>query len=94
MKGRAAGRRADLGVGGKEKFFVGEAAKGMRMVLPRDQAAKVKVEVKVPAQVTAPVKKGQVVGEVDDDRATGELGRIEVLAPRDIERTHWWSGWF
>lgn len=80
--------------GGKEKFFVGEAAKGMRMVLPRDQAAKVKVEVKVPAQVTAPVKKGQVVGEVVTMQGDKELGRIEVLAPRDIERTHWWSGWF
>jgi D-alanyl-D-alanine carboxypeptidase (penicillin-binding protein 5/6) len=80
--------------GGKEKFFVGEAAKGMRMVLPRDQAAKVKVEVKVPAQVTAPVTKGQVVGEIVTMQGDKEIGRIDVLAPRDVARTHWWSGWF
>lgn len=79
---------------GKEKFFVGEAAKGMRLVLPRDQAAKVKVEVKVPAQVTAPVTKGQVVGEIVTMQGDKEIGRIDVVAPHDIERTRWWSGWF
>lgn len=80
--------------GGKEKFFVGEAAKDLRMVLPRQEAQQVKVEVKVPAQVSAPVAKGQVVGEIITRQGDKEIGRIDVVAPRDIERTHWWSGWF
>jgi len=80
--------------GGKEKFIVGEAAKDLRMVLPRQQAQQVKVEVKVPTQVEAPVTKGQVLGEIVTMQGDKELSRIEVLAPRDVERTHWWSGWF
>lgn len=80
--------------GGKEKFFVGEAAKGLRLVLPREQAQQLKVEVKVPAQVTAPVTKGQVVGEIVAMQGQKEVSRIDVLAPRAIEKSHWWSGWF
>ncbi|MEW6272945.1 MAG: D-alanyl-D-alanine carboxypeptidase family protein [Thermodesulfobacteriota bacterium] len=80
--------------GGKERFFTGEAAKDLRLVLPRQEAQRVKVEVKVPAQVDAPVSKGQVVGEIIAVQGDKELSRIEVLAPKDIARTSWWSGWF
>ncbi|MBM4242248.1 MAG: D-alanyl-D-alanine carboxypeptidase [Deltaproteobacteria bacterium] len=80
--------------GGAEKFFVGQAAKGLRVVLPRDQAARVKVEVKVPAQVSAPVTKGQVVGEVVTMQGDKEIGRTDLVAPHDVARTSWWSGWF
>lgn len=80
--------------GGKEKFFVGEAAKDLRLVLPRQQAQQLKVEVKVPAQINAPITKGQVVGAIITMQGEKELSRIEVLAPKDIEQTHWWSGWF
>lgn len=79
---------------GTEKIVVGQAAKGLRMVLPRDRAAKVKVEVKVPAQVSAPVTKGQVLGEVVTMEGDREIGRVDVVAPHDIARTSWWSGWF
>lgn len=80
--------------GGTEKIVVGQAAKGLRMVLPRDRAAKVKVEVKVPTQVSAPVTKGQVLGEVVTMEGDREIGRVDVVAPHDIARTSWWSGWF
>lgn len=79
---------------GKERFFTGEAARDLRLVLPRQEAQQVKVEVKVPAQVDAPVAKGQVVGEIIAVQGDKELTRIEVLAPKDIERTSWWLGWF
>ena len=91
--GQAVGAQISV-AGGKEKFFVGEAAKGLRMVLPRQEAQQLKVEVKVPTQVDAPVAKGQVVGEIVTRQGDKELSRIEVIAPRDIERAHWWSGWF
>lgn len=91
--GQAVGAQISVS-GGKEKFFVGEAAKDLRMVLPRQEAQQLKVEVKVPAQIDAPVAKGQVVGEIVTRQGDKELSRIEVLAPRDIERAHWWSGWF
>jgi len=91
--GQAVG--AQIGVaGGKEKFFTGEAASDLRLVLPRQDAQRLKVEVKVPAQVSAPVTKGQVVGEIIVVQGDKEIRRVDVLAPRDIERTSWWSGWF
>jgi D-alanyl-D-alanine carboxypeptidase len=62
--------------------------------MPRQQAQQLKVEVKVPAQVNAPVAKGQVVGEIVAVQGDKEVSRIDVLAPRAIEKTHWWSGWF
>ncbi len=80
--------------GGKERFFTGEAARDLRLVLPRQEARQLRVEVKVPAQVSAPVTKGQVVGEIIAVQGDKEISRIDVLAPRDIERTSWWSGWF
>ena len=79
---------------GKEKFIVGEAAKDLRMVLPRQQAQQLKVEVKVPAQIEAPITKGQVIGEIVTMQGDKELSRIDVLAPHDVERTRWWSGWY
>jgi serine-type D-Ala-D-Ala carboxypeptidase (penicillin-binding protein 5/6) len=80
--------------GGAEKSFKGEAAEGMRLMLSRAEAAKVQVDVKVPAQVSAPVKKGQQVGEIVTRIGDQELKRIKVVAPRDIAATSWWSKWF
>lgn len=80
--------------GGTERFFTGEAAKDLRLVLPRQEVARLKVEVKAPAQVDAPVAKGQVVGEIVAVLGDKEVSRIDVLAPIAIERTAWWSGWF
>jgi D-alanyl-D-alanine carboxypeptidase (penicillin-binding protein 5/6) len=79
--------------GGTEKSFQGEAAQGFRTVLPRAEAQKVQVEVKVPAQVSAPVKKGQQVGEIVAMQGDRELARIPVVAPRDVEATSFWSRW-
>jgi D-alanyl-D-alanine carboxypeptidase (penicillin-binding protein 5/6) len=90
--GQAIGAEVSVS-GGTEKAFHGEAAEGFRTVLSRAEAQKVQVEVKVPAQIPAPVKKGQVVGEIVarlDDR---ELTRIPVVAPRDIEATSFWRRW-
>jgi D-alanyl-D-alanine carboxypeptidase (penicillin-binding protein 5/6) len=73
---------------------VGLASGDLRLTVPRADATKVKVEVKVPAEVAAPVKKGQVLGEVVVTRGGESLGRVEVVAASDIESTSWWSGWF
>jgi D-alanyl-D-alanine carboxypeptidase (penicillin-binding protein 5/6) len=74
--------------------FTGIAARDLRLTLPRAEAAEVKVQVKVPPQIVAPVKKGQVVGEIVAVRGDKQLGRVDVLAPADIDSTSWWSRWF
>ena len=40
------------------------------------------------------VKKGQVVGEVVVTRQGQQLGRVDVVAPSDVESTSWLSGWY
>ena len=62
--------------------------------MPRADAAKVKVEIKVPNEVTAPVKKGQILGEVVVMRGAEALGHVDVLAASDVASTSWFSGWY
>ena len=80
--------------GGAIASFVGIAAGDLRLMLPRNEAAEAKVDVKVPSRVAAPVTKGQVIGAVVVRRGEQQLGRVEVVAPQDIVSTSWWSGWF
>ena len=80
--------------GGTEKSFQGEAAEGFREVLPRAEAQAVQIEVKVPAQVSAPIAKGQVVGEIVARHGDREIKRIPVVAPREIPAVSFWSRWF
>ena len=79
---------------GKTAEITGMAAGDLRLVLPRAEAQEAKVEVKVPKEIAAPVKKGQVVGEVVVTRAGQQLGRVDVVAPSDVESTSWLSGWY
>jgi D-alanyl-D-alanine carboxypeptidase (penicillin-binding protein 5/6) len=74
--------------------FTGVAARDLRFTLPRSEAAAVKVEVRVPPRIVAPVKKGQVVGEILATRGDKQLGRVEIVAPEDVDSTSWWSKWF
>jgi D-alanyl-D-alanine carboxypeptidase (penicillin-binding protein 5/6) len=79
---------------GAEAFFRGRAANGVHLVLPRAEAAGIDAEVRVPAQVKAPVKQGQVVGEVVVRRGSQELARTDVLAPHAIESVGWLASWW
>jgi D-alanyl-D-alanine carboxypeptidase (penicillin-binding protein 5/6) len=79
---------------GSKAFFRGRAAKGLHLVLPRAEARGVGAEVRVPAQVSAPIHEGQKVGEVVVKRGDQELGRVEVIAPLAIEHVAWWSSWW
>jgi len=79
---------------GKVAEVVGLAAADLHLMVPRSGAGQVKVEVKVPQEIAAPVKKGQVIGEVVVTRGAESLGRVDVLAAADVESTSWLSGWF
>jgi len=80
--------------GGAVTEVGGVAAKDLRLTVPRSGSAGVKVEVKVPDQIAAPITKGQVIGEVVVMRGTESLGRVDVLAASDVARTSWWPSWF
>jgi D-alanyl-D-alanine carboxypeptidase (penicillin-binding protein 5/6) len=80
--------------GGAAPEVIGIAAGDLRLTVPRSGAAPVKVEVKVPAQIAAPVTKGQVIGEVVVTRGNDSLGHVDVVASQDVARTSWWPSWF
>ena len=80
--------------GGSAGTLTGVAAADLRFTLPRMEAAALKVEVKLPAGISAPIKKGQIVGEVIARRGDEQLGRVSVVAAQDVESTSWWSRWF
>jgi serine-type D-Ala-D-Ala carboxypeptidase (penicillin-binding protein 5/6) len=79
---------------GTATSFTGVAESGMRFVLPRAEAQELKVDVKVPAEIKAPIKKGQAVGEIVARKGAQEIGRVNVIAPGDIDSTSWWGKWF
>lgn len=74
--------------------ITGLAAADLRLTVPRTDANAAKVEVKLPPEITAPVKKGQVIGEVVVTRGGESLGRVDVVAAADVESTSWWPSWF
>jgi len=79
---------------GTAATVVGIATGNLRFTLPRAEARETKIEAKMPSELSAPIKKGQVVGEVVVRRGDQQLGRVEVVAAQDVASTSWWRGWF
>jgi D-alanyl-D-alanine carboxypeptidase (penicillin-binding protein 5/6) len=80
--------------GGSVPSLTGVAAADLRLTLPRADAGTVKIETTMPPSLAAPIKKGQIVGAVIARRGDQQLGRVNVVAPADVESTSWWRGWF
>lgn len=80
--------------GGSVPALTGVAADDLRVTLPRADAAQVKIESTIPPSLSAPIKKGQIVGTLIAKRGDQQLGRVNVVAPQDVESTSWWRGWF
>jgi D-alanyl-D-alanine carboxypeptidase (penicillin-binding protein 5/6) len=80
--------------GGSVPTVTAVAAADLRLTVPRTEAGDVKIETDVPPSLSAPIKKGQVVGALVARRGDQQLGRVDVVAPQDVESTSWWRGWF
>ncbi len=79
--------------GGSVPSLTGIAATDLRLTLPRTEASQVKIETSIPPSISAPIKKGQVVGALIARRGDEQLGKVNVVAPQDVESTSWWRGW-
>lgn len=80
--------------GGSVPTLTAVAAADLRLTVPRAEAGDVKIESTVPPSLSAPIKKGQIVGALVARRGDQQLGRVNAVAPQDIESTSWWRGWF
>jgi D-alanyl-D-alanine carboxypeptidase (penicillin-binding protein 5/6) len=77
--------------GGAAAAVQAVAVSDLRVVVPRKNDTAVKVETRVPSLVQAPVKREQRLGEVVVRRGEQELGRVDVVADRDVAESGWLS---
>ncbi len=86
--GSAVGTRVPV-AGGSHGIVRGQAVRDVHLLLPRDQARALSIEVKLPGEIEAPVSRGQQIGEVVVRRGDETLAAVPVVADRDVERVGW-----
>lgn len=69
------------------------ASDDLRVLVKRSEDKAVAVEAHIPRLVSAPIQKQQALGEVVVKRGTEEIGRVPVVADRDVAATGWFS-WY
>jgi serine-type D-Ala-D-Ala carboxypeptidase (penicillin-binding protein 5/6) len=77
--------------GGGEESVKAIARGDLRVLVKRGEDKGVVVEARIPRLVQAPVRFGQPLGDVVVRRGDQELGRVAVVADRDVPATGWLS---
>jgi serine-type D-Ala-D-Ala carboxypeptidase (penicillin-binding protein 5/6) len=75
--------------GGTEDRVQALAADDLRLLLKRAEDRGVIVEARVPRLLQAPIQREQRLGEIIVRRGDEELGRVPVVADRDVAATGW-----
>ncbi len=91
----AAKRDAPVGqvpvAGGSGETVQALAVDDLRVLLKRGEDKGVAVEARIPRLLQAPVRRRQALGEVVVRRGDQELGRVAVVADREVVATGWLS---
>jgi D-alanyl-D-alanine carboxypeptidase (penicillin-binding protein 5/6) len=66
----------------------------VKVLLKRGEEKKVQVEVFIPDRVPAPVKAGQVVGEVVVKMDGVEVGKTQAAVTQDVAQAGFWKRWW
>jgi D-alanyl-D-alanine carboxypeptidase len=67
------------------------ATDDLRLLLKRADEKSVAVEARIPRLVPAPVQRQQPLGEIVVRRGEQELGRVPVVADREVAASGWLS---
>jgi D-alanyl-D-alanine carboxypeptidase (penicillin-binding protein 5/6) len=67
------------------------ATEDLRLLLKRADDKAVAVEAHIPRLMTAPLRREQPIGEIVVHRGAEQLGRVPVVADRDVNATGWLS---
>ena len=70
---------------GVEPYINAEYASFFALVKKGDRS-EVKAEIKIPEEIKAPIKKGDVIGEVIYSSKNGELGKRDIIATDSVEK--------
>jgi len=92
-EGVALGRDAPVKGGVSERVPL-IATKDIRILIKRGEEKKVQVEVDVPDRVSAPVKTGQVVGNIVVKLDGAEVGKAQAAAAQDVAQASLWKRWW
>ena len=92
-KGVALGRDAPVRGGVAEQVPL-MATKDVRVLVKKGEEKKVQVEVDVPDRVSAPVKTGQVVGDIIVKFDGAEVGKAQAAAAQDVAQASLWKRWW
>jgi D-alanyl-D-alanine carboxypeptidase (penicillin-binding protein 5/6) len=79
--------------GGADGAVKAIATDDLRVLVKRGEDKGVVVESRVPRVLEAPVRRDQAIGEIVVRRDDDELGRVPVVADRDVAATGWLA-WF
>jgi D-alanyl-D-alanine carboxypeptidase (penicillin-binding protein 5/6) len=77
--------------GGSGEIVKGLATGDLRMLVKRGDDRGVVVESRIPHLLQAPIRRGQPLGDVVIRRGDQELGKVAVIADRDVAATGWLS---
>jgi D-alanyl-D-alanine carboxypeptidase (penicillin-binding protein 5/6) len=92
-RGEAIGRNAPVRGGVVEQVPI-VASQDVRVLIKRGEERKVQVEVSVPDRVPAPVKAGQVVGEIVVKLDGSQIGKAQAAAAQDVAQASLWKRWW
>jgi D-alanyl-D-alanine carboxypeptidase (penicillin-binding protein 5/6) len=92
-EGVAIGRDAPVKGGVAERVPL-VATKNVHVLVKRGEEKKVQVEVDVPDRVSAPVKAGQVVGDIVVKLDGTEVGKAQAAAAQDVAQASLWKRWW
>ncbi|HJY82523.1 MAG TPA: D-alanyl-D-alanine carboxypeptidase family protein [Candidatus Binatia bacterium] len=92
-EGVALGRNAPVKGGVAEQVPL-IATKDVRVLIKKGEEKKVQVEVDVPDRVSAPVKAGQVVGDIMVKFDGAEVGKAQAAAAQDVAQASLWKRWW
>ena len=62
----------------------------LSLLLPKSEAKQINQKINLKSDVTAPVKKGQVVGNVDIFVGDKSVGSIKIVADNHVKRLNLW----
>ena len=63
-------------------------------VIEKDQKGSVQKELRLPERLTAPIQKGDQIGEIEYWQNGEMIGKSPVYAEETVERIGFWGVWF
>ena len=71
-----------------------DLSEDVRVLIKKGEEKKVQVEINVPDRVPAPVKAGQMVGEIVVKFDGAEVGKTAAAAAQDVAQASLWKRWW